>query len=134
MSFYRRSLARANVLSIGQIEGKPSGTTVRTGGIVISRQRPPTAKGMTFLVLADEEGELPVAIYPNIYESHRLIVNGSSSLVIEGIVERERYVTSLLATRLWRLNDVATLDTRPSIQRAKQAKLFDSVATKYIPG
>jgi error-prone DNA polymerase len=134
MSFYRRSLARANVLSIGQIEGKPSGTTVRTGGIVISRQRPPTAKGMTFLVLADEEGELPVAIYPNIYESHRLIVNGSSSLVIEGTVERERYVTSLLATRLWRLNDVATLDTRPSIQRAKQAKLFDSVATKYIPG
>jgi error-prone DNA polymerase len=134
MSFYRRSLAKANVLSIGQIEGRPQGTTVRTGGIVISRQRPPTAKGMTFLVLADEGGELPVAIYPNVYESHRLIVNGSSSLVIEGTVERERFVTSLLATRLWRLNDVAQLDTRPSLKRAKQGNLFDSVATKYIPG
>ena len=126
MSFYRRSLRRARVLSIGQIEGRASGTLVRTAGIVISRQQPPTAKGMTFLVLADEEGELPVAIFPNVYRDHRLIVNGSSSLIIEGTIQRERYVTSLLARRLWRLNDVAALDTKPLAPRPHQPRLLQA--------
>jgi error-prone DNA polymerase len=124
MQFYRRSLREARVLSIGRLEGKPHGATVRTGGIVVSRQRPPTAKGMTFLVLADEEGELPVAIYPNVYEAHRLIVNGSSSLVIEGTIQRERFVTSLLARRLWRLPDIAALDANPSLAKPKQMSLL----------
>lgn len=128
MSFYRRSLKKARVLSIAQLDGKPPSATVRTAGIIISRQRPPTAKGMTFLVLADEEGELPVAIYPNVYETHRSIVNGSSSLVIEGTIQRERYVTSLLATRLWRLADVAALDTRPALSRPRQMPLLDRPA------
>jgi DNA-directed DNA polymerase III PolC len=123
MSFYRRSLRKAHVLSIGQLEGKPTGALIRTGGIVISRQRPPTAKGMTFLVLSDEDGELPVAIFPNVYEQCRLVVNSSASLVIEGTIQRERYVTSLLAKRLWRLNDVAQLDTKPALNRPRQAQL-----------
>jgi error-prone DNA polymerase len=126
MSFYRRSLQRARVLSIGQLEGRAPGTLVRTAGIVISRQQPPTAKGMTFLVLADEEGELPVAIFPNVYRDHRLIVNGSSSLIIEGTIQRERYVTSLLARRVWRLNDVAELDTKPLAVRTYQPRLLNA--------
>ena len=126
MSFYRRSLQRARIVSIGQIGGRAPGTLVRTAGIVISRQQPPTAKGMTFLVLTDEEGELPVAVYPNVYSDHRLIVNGSSSLIIEGTIQRERYVTSLVAKRIWRLNDVATLDTRPSMPRTHQPRLLES--------
>lgn len=123
MSFYRRSLHRAHVLSTGQLEGRASGTLARTAGIVISRQQPPTAKGMTFLVLADEEGELPVAVFPNVYRQFRQIVNGSSSLVIEGTIERERFVTSMLARRIWRLQDVAELDTKPLVARARQLAL-----------
>jgi len=124
MSFYRRSLQRARVLSIGQLDGRASGALVRTAGIVISRQQPPTAKGMTFLVLADEEGELPVAVFPNVYRDYRLVVNGSSSLIIEGTIQRERYVTSLLARRLWRLNDVAELDTKPLSVHTYQPRLL----------
>jgi len=111
MAFYRRSLMKTKVPSIGQLQGRPVGTLVRTAGVVISRQQPPTAKGMTFLVLADEEGELPVAIYPDVYAEYRQVVNSSASLIIEGTVQRERYLVSLLATRVWRLNDVATMDT-----------------------
>jgi error-prone DNA polymerase len=113
MAFYRRSLNQARVLSIGQLQARAHGTLVRTAGIVVSRQQPPTAKGMTFLVLADEEGELPVAIYPNVYRDYRLAINGSASLVLEGTIQRERYTTSLLARRAWRLNDIASLDTKP---------------------
>ncbi|GAC1639135.1 MAG: DNA polymerase III subunit alpha [Chloroflexota bacterium] len=123
MQFYRRSLQRARVLSIGQLQGRAPGTTVRTAGIVISRQQPPTAKGMTFLVLADEEGELPVAVYPQIYRDHRLIINGSASLVVEGTIQRERYLISLQAKRVWRLNEVAELDTRVLSGKTAQPSL-----------
>jgi error-prone DNA polymerase len=126
MAFYRRSLLKARVLSIGQIQGRAADTVIRTAGIVISRQQPPTAKGMTFLVLEDEEGELPVAIYPNVYRDHRLIVNGSSALIVEGTIQRERYVVSLLATRIWRLNDVASLDTKPLPPRLQKPPPFSN--------
>jgi error-prone DNA polymerase len=86
---------------------------VVTAGIVISRQQPPTAKGMMFLVLADEEGELPVAVYPDVYSHYRQIVNGSASLIIEGSIQRERYLVSLRARRFWRLTDIAQLDQKP---------------------
>jgi error-prone DNA polymerase len=115
MSFYRRSLNKAKILSIGQLQGRPPGTLARTAGIVISRQRPPTAKGMVFLVLADEEGELPVAIYPSTYRDYRLVINGSASLVIEGVIERQRYMSSMLARKVWKLNDIAHLDTKPAL-------------------
>ncbi len=113
MSFYRRSLLRAGLLSIGSLQAHPPGSTVRTAGIVISRQQPPTAKGMTFLVLADEEGELPVALYPNVFSAHRSVVNGSTGLIVEGTIQRERFVVSLLATRVWPLQSHARLDTKP---------------------
>ena len=128
MAFYRRSLRALRVRSIGELQIQSAGVQVRTAGIVISRQQPPTAKGMTFLVLADEEGELPVAVYPNVYREHRQIINGSSALIIEGAVQRQGYVVSLLASRVWRLNDLAALDTRPTLsrpQRPRQACLPD---------
>jgi DNA polymerase III alpha subunit len=77
-----------------------------------------------FLVLADEEGELPVAIYPNIYRDYRLVINDSASLVIEGSLERERYMTSMLARRVWRLNDIAQLDTTPAVAATQRALLM----------
>jgi error-prone DNA polymerase len=120
MSFYRRSLMRAGLQSIGSLQGYAPGSTVRTAGIVISRQQPPTAKGMTFLVLADEEGELPVALYPNVFSQYRSIVNGSTGLVIEGTIQRERFVVSLLATRVWPLQTIGRLDTTPLPQRQRR--------------
>ena len=113
MSFYRRSLKAARILSIGRSSSKPHGIRVRTAGIVISRQRPPTAKGMTFLVLSDEEGELPVAIHPPVYDRYRRVINSNASLVLEGRVQRTRRHVSLVAVKVWSLQEIATLDESP---------------------
>jgi error-prone DNA polymerase len=123
MSFYRRSLMEAGVLSIGQLQALPAGAIAITAGIVISRQQPPTAKGMTFLVLSDEEGELPVAIFPNVFAAHRATVNGSASLIVEGTIQRDRYRVSFVAHRLWRLDRLGTLDTTPLAPGARTLRL-----------
>jgi error-prone DNA polymerase len=126
MSFYRRSLRKSRVLSIGQLQGRGEGAVVRTAGIVISRQQPPTAKGMTFLVLADEEGELPVAVFPDVYRQFRNVINGTSSLIVEGTIQRQKYIVSMVAKRVWRLPDVAELDTTPALPDVRQGMLGPS--------
>ena len=113
MMFYRRSLKAAGILSIGEVQTKPDGVILKTAGIVISRQQPPTAKGMTFLVLSDEEGELAAAIPPQIYERCRRTLSSSASLVVEGTLQRHRRYVSLMIRRLWNMRDIAQLDSEP---------------------
>ena len=47
---------------------------VRVGGLVVARQRPGTAKGITFMLLEDEHGTVNVIVSPQIYERERLTV------------------------------------------------------------
>jgi error-prone DNA polymerase len=113
MSFYRRSLKAARILSIGEVQTKRNGLVLRTAGIIISRQQPPTANGMTFLVLSDEEGELPAAVPPHVYKQYRRTLSSSASLVVEGTLQRYRLYVTLMVKRMWNLRDIATLDSEP---------------------
>ena len=51
-----------------------AGRRVRTGGMVITRQRPGTAKGFVFLTLEDETGIANIIIRPDLYATARLVV------------------------------------------------------------
>ncbi len=113
MEFYRRSLKDGGIMTIGEVQTRPNGLVVKTAGIVISRQQPPTANGMTFLVLSDEEGELPAAVPPHVYQRYRRTLNSSASLVVEGTLQRHRRYVSLMVKRMWNLREVAHLDDTP---------------------
>jgi error-prone DNA polymerase len=81
-----------------------------TAGVVISRQKPPTAKGMVFVLLEDETGVLPTAITPPTYEKYSRQVR-EPGLLVEGQLEGSgpgqvgRY-RSVLIHRLWPLDRV----------------------------
>lgn len=47
-----------------------SGPLITVAGIVIMRQRPPTAKGFMFITLEDETGFLQCVVHPSLYEKH----------------------------------------------------------------
>jgi error-prone DNA polymerase len=64
------------------------GAQVRVGGLVVARQRPGTAKGITFLLLEDEHGTVNVIVSPQIYERERLTVRTEPLVVIDGRLER----------------------------------------------
>jgi hypothetical protein len=42
---------------------------------------------------------------------------------VEGTIQRERYVITLLARRAWRLDEVAQLDTTPVLPGRSRATL-----------
>ncbi len=72
---------------------------VRIAGLVICRQRPPTAKGVAFLSLEDETGISNLVVPPEIFERDRRVLLGSAFLHAEGRVERVSKVVNVQVTR-----------------------------------
>ena len=81
----------------------PSGRRVRVAGMVVVRQRPSTAKGITFLSLEDESGLLDLVIKPPVYARVRKLLNQSMLIVAEGIVQRSSNATSVLVQNIYPL-------------------------------
>jgi error-prone DNA polymerase len=77
-----------------------NGSTVEAAGMVVARQRPATARGVTFLLLEDEHGCVNVIIPTPVYERHRLEVRTAAFLTVRGRVERREGVQNLVASHL----------------------------------
>jgi error-prone DNA polymerase len=73
---------------------------VRYVGLVITRQRPGSAKGTVFLTLEDESGTLNVIVWPTLVERERAAVIHSRLLEVSGELQQEDGVTHLIAERL----------------------------------
>ncbi|MGZ8295207.1 MAG: helix-hairpin-helix domain-containing protein, partial [Telluria sp.] len=76
------------------------GQLARACGIVTVRQRPATAKGVLFLTLEDETGNVNVIVWPKLVEEQRREVLGAPLLGVYGIWQREGEVRHLVARRL----------------------------------
>ncbi len=75
------------------------GQNVSVGGVIVSRQRPPTANGVAFLALEDQGGLINVVIRPEIYEESREALQ-SSFVVVEGTLQKRGEVISVLARKV----------------------------------
>ena len=61
---------------------------VAVAGMAVARQRPSTAKGIVFMLLEDEHGQLNLIIPAHVYEAHRAIVRAEPLLLARGRFER----------------------------------------------
>jgi error-prone DNA polymerase len=114
LTFRRRELAMRGVVPALELPRLRAGRRVRTAGMVITRQRPGTAKGFIFLTLEDETGIANIIIRPDLYATDRRVVVESSFLLVEGILQNQDGVTSIKAERMSRLEgmpDAAAIDS-----------------------
>ncbi len=95
----KQLLARRFIPAAGLADYK-NGQLARACGIVTVRQRPATAKGVLFLTLEDETGNVNVIIWPSLIEQQRREVLSASLLGVYGIWQREGEVRHLVAKRL----------------------------------
>ena len=105
LTLHRYELSKLGILSTASLKQHKGGTIVRVAGSVISRQRPPTAKGMCFIILEDETGYVPTAIVPQVYEQFSRVLR-APQLVVEGKLEDSGKLAgnsyrSILIQRLW---------------------------------
>ncbi len=77
--------------------------------MVITRQRPGTAKGFVFLTLEDETGLVNVIVNPNVYERNRRVIRSALALVIEGTLQKDQGTIDILAKRFWPLDTEDTI-------------------------
>jgi error-prone DNA polymerase len=96
MRLYRERLRTQGVLSSKELAERRNGQTVRVAGLVVVRQRPPTAKGHLFITLEDEEGLVNLIVRPHVYERHRDTLRNAPLLWVEGRLQREGHAVSVL--------------------------------------
>jgi error-prone DNA polymerase len=90
-----------------------NGQLARACGIVTVRQRPSTAKGVLFLTIEDETGNVNVIVWASLVERQRREVLNSHLLGVYGIWQREGEVRHLVAKRLVDMSHLlGNLDTR----------------------
>jgi error-prone DNA polymerase len=88
LGLLRAELRGGGAASSGELQRLAHGSAVRIGGLVVARQRPGTAKGVTFLLLEDEEGTINLIIPPRIYARDRLAVRTEPLVLAHGRLER----------------------------------------------
>jgi error-prone DNA polymerase len=100
LALLRPHLQRQRLVTAAQLRGLPHGKITRAAGLVISRQRPGTASGVTFLTLEDETGPINVVVWRDLAERQRSELLGSRLLAVYGRLERQGEVEHLIAGRL----------------------------------
>jgi len=95
--FYRPQFNELHVIDSKTIRSSVrDGAKVRVGGLVITRQSPSTGKEFKFFTLADEFGHVDVILRPPIYQRYRQVANLEPILIMDGRLQKQDGVLSVL--------------------------------------
>lgn len=100
LALLRQQLLARRFLPAAALADFQDGQLARACGIVTVRQRPGTAKGVLFMTLEDETGNVNVIVWPNLVERQRREVLNAPLLGVYGIWQRQGEVRHLVAKRL----------------------------------
>jgi len=100
VALLRQQLQTEGLSCMADLAQLPHGQWVRTAGLVLVRQRPASASGVTFMTLEDETGQLNLIVWRDIAERFRGPVVDAALLEVQGTLQREGIVLHLVARRL----------------------------------
>jgi error-prone DNA polymerase len=100
LALVRPVLERDGWLTAAQVAELADGTPVRTGGIVVTRQRPGSAGGVIFVTLEDETGYVNLVVWSRIADEHRKAMLGARLLGVTGKLQREGEVRHVVVAAL----------------------------------
>jgi error-prone DNA polymerase len=100
LALLREGLRKKQLLSANELHCVANGREVRAAGIVLMRQRPQTASGVTFLTLEDETGQVNIIVWERVGQEYRRALVDSRLLEVHGEWQRQDEVMHLIARRL----------------------------------
>ena len=100
LALLRRRLEARGILTTEALWDLPTGRWVTTAGMVITRQRPGSASGVTFVTMEDETGHVNLIVWRRIAAEQRAALLESRLLEVRGAVQREGDVLHVIAQRL----------------------------------
>jgi error-prone DNA polymerase len=100
LALLRDQLQRRGVVPMQELWEHPNGKLVRTAGLVITRQRPGSAGGVTFVTMEDETGYVNLIVWNRVAVEQRAALLESRLLEVHGKLQREGDVQHVIAQRL----------------------------------
>jgi len=100
MALRRDELAMRGILRACDLRNARQGRRVRVAGMVITRQRPGTAKGFVFLTLEDETGIANIIVRPDLFARDRLVVVEEPFLIVDGVLQHQDGVVAVRAEQV----------------------------------
>jgi DNA polymerase III alpha subunit len=100
LALLRKRLEARGIVPTEGLWDLPTGRWVTTAGLVITRQRPGSASGVTFVTMEDETGHVNLIVWKRIAEEQRAALLGSRLLEVRGALQREGDVLHVIAQRL----------------------------------
>ena len=101
MCLLRSNLDRYRYVRSGQLPGLNNGQGINVAGLVITKQRPGTASGVTFVTLEDEEGQINLIVWKKVAEQYRSALLSARLLGITGELQIEGKVIHVIAHKLF---------------------------------
>ncbi len=117
LALLRDELGGRGFMTCGGLERLAPGRPVKVAGLVITRQRPGTAKGVVFITIEDETGIANLIVWPDVFERFRKAGLSAGLLGVQGRVQREGIVIHVPAQKLFDLTPLLgrlDADARPS--------------------
>lgn len=100
LALLRERLQRERILSAAELRELPGGLWVKAAGLVVTRQRPGTASGVTFVTIEDESGSVNLIVWRDIAERQRKPLLAARLLQVNGVLQRHGEVMHVVAQRL----------------------------------
>jgi error-prone DNA polymerase len=100
LALLRERLHAMRIRSAREVNELAHDERVYTAGLVITRQRPSSASGVTFVTIEDETGYLNLIVWKSVAERERKALLGATLLGAEGYVQKEGQVLHVIVQRL----------------------------------
>jgi error-prone DNA polymerase len=100
ISFYREDLNCLRVTPADQLPELRNNTPVRVAGLVLLRQRPSTAKGITFVTLEDETGVINLVVHQKVWQRYYQVARRAAGMIAYGTIESKYSVIHVVVRRL----------------------------------
>jgi error-prone DNA polymerase len=102
LSTMRAALGAANLPDARTVSAMRDGTRVRYAGVVICRQTPGTASGVTFMTLEDESGFVNLVVWPAVMEAFAQLARTAAFLGVTGRIQRQHEIVHVIVQQFWR--------------------------------
>jgi len=106
VSFLRQELTERRIVACESLHHIRDGQRATVAGLVLVRQKPGSAKGVTFMTIEDETEVANLVIWSAVFEKHRRQILSSGMIGCRGRLQREGGVTHLIAEQFIDLSDL----------------------------
>ncbi|QDT36404.1 error-prone DNA polymerase [Stratiformator vulcanicus] len=114
LQFLRNEMDHLQVTTAELLQERHDGQSIKVAGLILLRQRPGTAKGVTFMTIEDETGHANLIVWPDVWEKFHRIARTATAVIAHGKLQRDKtgYVIHVVVDRLEDLSETVAAAVR----------------------